>query len=342
MPALGQRTMFKRLIKTSEVNTFDDRSSASHAAGSYTGVSDRHNGTRSASSPCVSVCLPVYNGERHIHKAIRSILNQTFEDFELIISDNASTDGTHQICRKVATQDRRVCYVRGERNRGLAWNFNWASTLAWGRYLVWIGHDDVMAPDFISRCVEAMEGDSDAVLCFTNANYIDDTETIVTPVDLMNPGESESAAERFSRVLYDGRCDPICGLMKTQVLRETRLHGAYADSDRVLLAEMCFRGRFHFIPDRLFSRRMHALQTTSLYPDRWARTLVFDPNKAGKASCPWLRELLDFGTAICRAPICWSEKYKCIKYLYWWFLVHKQFMSQDLRRGFISLLRRVW
>jgi hypothetical protein len=81
---------------------------------------------------------------------------------------------------------------------------------------------------------------------------------------------------------------------------------------------------------------MHALQTTTQYRDRCERTLIFDPTKAGKATYPWLRELLDFVIAIRRAPIAWCEKYKCYKYLYWWLSVHKPFMYQDLRRGLSS------
>lgn len=283
-------------------------------------------------SPRVSVCLPVYNGERHVRETIRSVLAQTFEDFELIISDNASTDGTQEICLEAAALDPRVRYFRADTNRGLARNFNRAFELASGRYLVWIGHDDLMAPDYISRCVEAIEADADTVLCFTNANYIDGKGDLIQRVDLANPGASETPSERFHCLLYDDRCDPICGLMKTEFLKQTRLHGGYADSDRVLLIEMGFRGRFHQLPDYLFSRRMHGLQTTAR-KDRWERTLIFDPNKAGKAICPWLHEFFDFVVAVRRAPLCRTERFTCYKYLYWWSLVHRSFLYQDLRRG---------
>src|SRR5262245_41050215 len=122
-----------------------------------------------ARTPCVSVCLPVYNGETYINYAIGSIRRQTFKDFELIISDNASNDRTQAICLEAAVQDSRIQYFRADKNHGLAWNFNRAFELATGRYLVWIGHDDLMEPDYLSRCVEAMEQETDTVLCFTNA-----------------------------------------------------------------------------------------------------------------------------------------------------------------------------
>ena len=291
--------------------------------------------------PCISVCLPVYNGESYISAAINSICEQSFADLELIISDNASTDGTQVLCREAMMHDSRIQYFRSDTNRGLAWNFNRAFALATGRYLMWIGHDDLMEPDYLRQCVDGMQQEADALLCFSNANYIDGEGSVLQRVDLTNPGAAETPSERFKHILYDDKCDPICGLMKTEFLRQTRLHAGYADSDRVLLAEMGFRGRFCKIPDYLFSRRFHALQTTTRYSDRWDRTLVFDPSKAGKAVCPWWREFFDFVVAIRQAPLCHQEQLRAYKYLYWWALFHKPFLYQDLRRGLKSTITRM-
>jgi len=293
-----------------------------------------------ARTPCVSVCLPVYNGQTYISDAISSICEQTFEDLEVIVSDNASTDGTQALCHEAATHDSRIRYFRADTNRGLAWNWNRAFALATGRYLVWIGHDDLMAPDYIRRCVEGIQQDADTLLCFTNANYIDGQGNVIQQVDLTNSGAAETPSQRFHHILYDTMCDPICGLMKTEFLKQTRLHAGYADSDRVLLAEMGFRGRFHKIPDYLFSRRMHPLQTTG-YRDRWERTLILDPSKAGKAVCPWWREFFGFGVAIRQAPLCRIERFRAYKYLYWWSLVHRPFLYQDLRCGLKCTTERI-
>lgn len=291
-------------------------------------------------APRVSICLPVYNGEMHVRQAIRSVLVQTFEDFELIISDNASTDATQKICLEAAAMDTRVKYFRNEVNRGLAWNFNRAFELASGRYLKWLSHDDIMAPDFISRCVKALEEDAETVLCFTNTNYIDADGALIQRVDLPNPGASEIPTERFRGILW-GLCDPVCGLMKMEFLKQTGLHGAYADSDRVLLGEMAMRGRFHLISDYLFSARRHSLRTTFRYNNHWDRTLIFDPSKASKLNCPWFREVLDFVATIRRAPISWKERYKCYKYLYWWCSAHRRFLQEDLLRAVKWITNRV-
>jgi glycosyltransferase involved in cell wall biosynthesis len=272
----------------------------------------------------------VYNGARHLRHALDSILTQSFENLEVIICDNASTDATPDICCGYAARDTRVKYFRSDKNRGLARNFNWAFTLAKGQYVVWIGHDDIMAKDFLGQCVLRLEEKSTAVLCFTGANYIDDTGNEITPINLRNPGAGETPSARFSELLYDDRCDPICGLMRRDALQETHLHGAYADSDRVLLTELAFQGHFEFISERLYFRRMHEQQTTTMFRDRRERTLVFDPTKAGKRVFPWTREMVDLALAVLTAPVRWKEKCRSLRYLYWWVCCHRRFILHEL------------
>src|SRR5262245_43834597 len=166
----------------------------------------------SLAPPLVSVCLPVYNGERHVEHAIASILDQSYRDLELIISDNASTDRTGDICRAAAARDGRVKYVSADVNCGLAGNFNRAFAFAKGRYLMWLGHDDVIAPAFVARCVEALDSESDTVLCFTNVNHIDDDGRLIAQVKPINTGASAEPGARFARILWEPKCDPICGL----------------------------------------------------------------------------------------------------------------------------------
>ena len=96
--------------------------------------------------PRVSIGLPVYNGDNYLAETLDSILAQTFTDFELIISDNGSTDRTEAICRRYAAQDHRVRYVRNPSNLGAARNYKRAFELARGEYFKWNGHDDPLAP----------------------------------------------------------------------------------------------------------------------------------------------------------------------------------------------------
>jgi len=99
--------------------------------------------------PKVSIGMPVFNGDQFIRSALDSLLKQTFTDLELIISDNASTDGTERICREYAALDQRIRYVRQSANIGATANFKYVLDSARGDYFMWAACDDTRSPDFI-------------------------------------------------------------------------------------------------------------------------------------------------------------------------------------------------
>ena len=121
----------------------------------------------------VSMGMPVYNGERYVAEAIESVLQQTFGDFELVISDNGSTDSTRSICEGYAARDPRVRYFRSDANRGATWNFNRVVELSRGEYFRWAAHDDRIRPEYLERCVAVLDADPEAVLCYTQVEIID-------------------------------------------------------------------------------------------------------------------------------------------------------------------------
>jgi glycosyltransferase involved in cell wall biosynthesis len=294
----------------------------------------------SVERPTVSVCLPVYNGERYVRDAINSVLGQTFTDFELVVSDNGSTDKTEEICRSFAAADPRVRYHRANVNRGLAWNFNTAFALATGRYLTWLAHDDVMAREYVERCVETLEADSGAVLCFSNGTHVDEKGAVVKAIAPDNDGEAHSPSERFKKIIrLEHACDAVFGLMRRDVLRQTRLHGPYADSDRVLLAEMGLRGRFRLLRECLYSRRVHAQRTTKVY-DLRERTLIFDPTKAGKTFFPFALKVQGFVSAVHRARLPLLERYRCCRHLARWLWAWRGRLWEDGVEGLKLPLKR--
>jgi glycosyltransferase involved in cell wall biosynthesis len=292
--------------------------------------------TANIRTPRISVLLPVYNGELYVSQAIQSVLNQSYSDFELIISDNASTDKTIAICRDAERRDKRVRLVQSKTNRGLAWNFNRAFKFAKGGYVCWLPHDDLFESDYLLRCLETIEEDRGAALVYSSFNYINELGCVAKVVDPDNPGSEKTASQRFLRVLDDSMCDPICGLIRTAILKQTRLHGSYADSDRVLLAEIALRGRFKLVRERLYSRRFHDEQLTRRCHDRWERSLVYDPSISRTLTCPWVREITNLLIAVWLAPLSLRERYLCIKYLYWWFSARRRCVLDDLRRGLLS------
>ena len=107
-------------------------------------------------APKVSIGMPVYNGEKYIREALDSLLAQTFTDFELIISDNASTDGTEAICREYAARDPRIRYVRQSENRGPTANFHFVLDEAVGEYFMWAAYDDLWGNHFLAQALGRM------------------------------------------------------------------------------------------------------------------------------------------------------------------------------------------
>ena len=217
--------------------------------------------------------------------------------------------------------ETRACATRAQVNHGLAWDHNWAFDLARGRYLAWIGHDDIMDNQYMLDVLKPWK----RMLgwCWpTRATTTLTTKEVIKPLDLENPGSSERPSERFNNILCDGMCDPIYGLMKTEVLKQTRLHGGFADSDRVLLAEMGLRGRFSLVPEHLFSRRIHAEQNHRKYKDLRERTVSMDPAKAGKLFFPVLLEDMALFSAIRRANLPLGERLRCHKAFLRWIWKH--------------------
>lgn len=133
--------------------------------------------------PQLTIGLPVYNGQKYVRQAIESILAQTYRDFELIISDNASTDRTEEICREFL-KDPRVRYYRSKKNNGGAWNWNRVFELSSGLYFKWAAHDDTHAPEFVERCIHELEKDPAIVLCHSKDAIIDKNSRVVGAYNL--------------------------------------------------------------------------------------------------------------------------------------------------------------
>lgn len=121
-------------------------------------------------NPKVSIGMPVYNGEKSIREALDSLLAQTFTDFELIISDNASTDGTEAICREYVERDPRIRYVRQSENRGPIANFQFVLEEAVGEYFMWAAHDDERESFFVRFCVDNI-GNSGSIMTAYKIRY---------------------------------------------------------------------------------------------------------------------------------------------------------------------------
>lgn len=235
----------------------------------------------------VSVGLPVYNGGAFLSQAIQSLLDQEFGDFELIISDNGSTDDTERICREFASKDRRIRFYRHEENKGAAWNYNFVFGRAQGEYFKWAAHDDICLPRFLSSTFEALENaPPDVVLAYPRSRLIDaDGAVIGEDRDDMRVNGA-TPRKRLHRVLATvNMAVPVVGLIKSSALRSTRLIDAFAGSDYVLIAELALIGPFIQVDEVQFLRRTHDSTSRRAARDRLAVLHWFDPK--AKLRGPW-------------------------------------------------------
>ena len=256
----------------------------------------------------VSVGLAVYNGERFINDALLSLLRQTFDDFELIISDNASTDHTEDICREYVASDRRVRYYRNRRNLGISSNYRRVFELSSGTYFKWATYDDVCAPEFFARCVDVLDRDGRVVLAHPLARIIDALGDVKADCSAGLHLQSPRPSERLSQLFRNLRLsNALYGVMRSDVLRETPLVGDFPAADIPLLAELCLRGLFYEIPEFLFYRRVHTLATSLLLDDQ-SQLKAYNPEKAGRAVFREWRLLGEHYRSMARVRLPWRER----------------------------------
>ena len=211
-------------------------------------------------SPKVSIGMPVYNMEDTVQEAIDSVLNQTFSDFQLIISDNASDDGTEEICRAAARQDSRVIYHRNPVNI-LAENFHLTLLLSKGKYFMWASADDARRPEMIARCVEVLEANPEAVLAYTHTELLDPATGTRRKYFDSYRLDQEDLAERYVSLIQSlDLGNAIYGLYRRSVqstippfARGSSRFIAFTDA--VFLANVVLQGKVIQIPEPLFIRR---------------------------------------------------------------------------------------
>jgi glycosyltransferase involved in cell wall biosynthesis len=202
--------------------------------------------------------MPLYNEERYLRQTLDSLISQDYANFELIISDNGSVDGTSNICQEYAAKDQRVHYYRNETNIGAAVNFQRVFELAQGDYFVWVAGHDLWHRTFLSRCLEILSQDASIVLCYPQALWIN---TDGQPLGLIPNSVETRGLNRISRlnvVLWGlGYCYPVYGLISSQALRKVSLGLQVIATDAILLTELSLLGAFaHISEPLLYIRKM--------------------------------------------------------------------------------------
>jgi glycosyltransferase involved in cell wall biosynthesis len=274
----------------------------------------------------VVIGMPVWNGEKFLSEAIESILGQTYGDLELVISDNASNDTTAEICCAYARRDKRICYVRQQRNIGAAPNHNEVFRRSSAQYFKWACHDDVLAPEFIHECVKILDADEGVVVCCPATVLINedrsplrysapdrgmvDSYGTVWRVQENMPLTAADPADRFAAVLCNMNwCFEIYGLIRQSALERVPLMPSYYGGDKVVLAELSLIGRFHLLERPLFYRRCHPGQSSSPQTNRY-RTMWISGQKR-QILPPQLRLMLAYVRAASRANLTPVQRSRC-------------------------------
>lgn len=193
--------------------------------------------------PFVSIGMPVYNGADVIEQAIESVLSQSFRDFELIISDNASTDRTEEICRRYAAEDPRVCYVRQPQNIGAEKNFLFVIESARATFFMWAAADDIRCPEFVEKNYEFLLAHGDFVASTMPTRFagghFDPRKIGDRPLDSDSP--AERVADFFSGWHANGL---FYSLFRIEVLRSCPWLGvSFLGADWAVVLYLASRGK---------------------------------------------------------------------------------------------------
>lgn len=231
-------------------------------------MSTTHNYSK---SPKVSIGLPVYNREKFIGQTLESILAQKFTDFELVISDNASTDGTGAICRQYAEKDSRIRYIRQPENLGLVRNFHVVRDEAQGEYFMWTASDDLCDPDFISETVAYLDEHTDVVLVMPDVKIVSEDEAVIKTIKFDSiRKENGGSGWKDKRLLFFrypdyGLYECVYGLYRTTVVKKC----SYPVWDRCIpsievpfLAQVAVKGEIASLNLPLKTYRSHSDSVT--------------------------------------------------------------------------------
>jgi glycosyltransferase involved in cell wall biosynthesis len=274
-----------------------------------------------SSTPRISIGVPAYNSAATIGTAIESLLGQTYRDFEIIVSDNASTDATREIVERFAHQDHRIRYVYQAENIGANLNYSFVAKAARGEYFKWASSSDWYAPRFLESCLQALEQNKDAVLAAPRTRlFTGDLESAINYEHDIEVLETSPAARLKTLSSTLQLNNALNGLIRMDALRRTSMIEPYYRADEVLMGHLAMLGKLLLVDEYLYYRRMEAATATALqdpiswrkhhYPKLSARVLF----QAWKRYFGWLRAGL--GT-----PMPVANRLQVLKYLakmcYW-------------------------
>ncbi len=255
--------------------------------------------SRESKYPKISIGLPIYNAEKFIHKRIENLLAQTFTDFELIISDNASTDDTVKICKEFVKKDFRIKLYTQDHNIGQFRNYNFVLEQSHGEYFIWVAVDDLLLPEFLEKNLHILETKKNVVTSisklrmfgdFTNNIREDQNDSIIQKImkkikkhmSRMDcfpvSGEYNDRVNKFfkncrhSQVFY--------GIHRTDAIKKCVISEPFLGQDTFYALSLLKYGDIHVIEDTLMevfdggdSRAGDMIKISKMTSDKWYRVI---------------------------------------------------------------------
>ena len=259
-------------------------------------------------APLVTIGMPIYNEERFLEHALASLLSQDYENIQILISDNASTDGTGQIGRQAASDDARIHYSCTDENIGSAANFRRVAEMAEGKYFMWAAGHDEWSENLISDSVAVLEANESASLAFASSYWVDELgERDGRDTDYPDT-RGMGLISRFFTVFW-GNMHPVLGVMRQSYLDRTRKMQSFAGADLVLLSDMVMMGDFVHATNAWWHRR--DVRTKETHGERMKR---YTGSEFGQAKSsldkrlPLLRLPVALLSTVWGARISWIQK----------------------------------
>jgi len=238
----------------------------------------------------VIVGLPVYNGQKYLGAAIESHLSQSFGDFDLVISDNGSTDATPEICSNYASKDTRIKYLRSPENRGILWNHRrvFEAIESPNQYFRWAGADDIMEPGLLQAMVEVLNTRPGVEAVVPATKNINDHGEIIGAMARTLDLQSSDVFERAHDVLVANYQHVIAyGLLRASTLRLMRTRPDYIGWDPIFLWELALRGQMVQSAGPVLLRRFHPGSISRVKTVKEMRKWVEPNSKAGMNFPHW-------------------------------------------------------
>jgi glycosyltransferase involved in cell wall biosynthesis len=293
-------------------------------------------------SPRVTIGVPAYNAQAYLASAVEGLLAQTLGDFELIISDNASTDGTRDIAESYCRLDGRVRYERHPVNIGANGNYAGLLRLARGEFFKWSSASDWCAPTYLERCLEMLRKHADTVLVVPRTrlfrNTPENSRDYAWDLEILD----ETPSARLRRLMSELALNNVMnGLIRTDALRDAREMPPYLGADVVLMAELALRGKFRLLDERLFFRRADESSATALQ----SRSAVWRhhyPKPSAKSLFQSTRRQLGWIRAALRTRMTIAEQARTLmlvaRHIYW----DSTALAGDLAGAWRYLKHRGW